>query len=140
MNEFEAFSLLFTDSIFGNLVLYPHKEFVLFTMKELGTYSSLKAFAIGIFGFIISIFLNYVFGKILQKIFRSSIDNSKLGNYNMLVINFQKYGYIILLFNIFPIFGLLIPLLAGFVSFGIARTIVICSLSKTIYYSYYLFL
>lgn len=127
MNELEAYFLLFTDSIFGNLVLYPHKEFVLFTMRELGAHSTLKAFPISIAGFAISIVLNYIFGRILQKIFKASIDESRLGNYEMLVINFQKYGYIILIFNIFPIFGLLVRLLAGFVSFGITRTVIICT-------------
>lgn len=140
MNELEAYFLLFTDSIFGNLVLYPHKEFVLFAMKSLGNYNALKAFIISILGFVISVILNYIFGRILLKIFKASIDTAKQGNYEILVINFQKYGYIILIFNIFPIFGLIVPLLAGFVSFGITRTILFCTFSKALYYAYYLFI
>ena len=140
MNELEAYFLLLTDSIFGNLVLYPHIEFVLFTMSELGIYNSYITLLISLLGFGISVSLNYFFGKILYKIYKAMSDDSTYHNYKVLLMYFTKYGYIILLFNIFPTFGLFVPLLAGFVGFGMSRSIIFCSISKSIYYAYYLFL
>lgn len=140
MSEIEAYFLLLTDAIFGNLVLYPHTEFVFFTMKKLGIYNSYTTLLIRLLGFGISVALNYFFGKILHKIYKSVSDDSTYHNYKMLLIYFKKYGYIILLFNIFPTFGLFVPLLAGFVEFGMIKSIIFCSISKSIYYAYYLFL
>jgi membrane protein YqaA with SNARE-associated domain len=140
MNEIEAYFLLFTDSLFGNILLYPHKEFVLFTMKALHSYNNLAAFIISLLGFLVSVIINYFCGNVLQKIYKSSVDSSKYQNHGQLVIYFQRYGYIILLLNILPLFGAFIPLLAGFVSFGITRSVLFCLISKSIFYAYYLFL
>lgn len=140
MNEFEAKFLLFTDSIFGNIVLYPHNEFVLFTMQNLGDYNMQIAYLIVSVASVISISINYLFGKILYKIYIASMDSSKLSNFKQLVIYFKKYGNIILLFNILPIFGLIIPLLAGFVGFRYSRSVIICTITKMLFYAICLFL
>lgn len=140
MNKFEAYFLLLNDSIFGNLVLYPSGEFVLFAMQKLVGYNSHIILLTSILGFIIAVILNYFFGKILYKIYKASVESNIHRNHDQLVIYSQNYRYIILLFNIFPTFGSFIPLLAGFVSFGILRSMLFCLLSKILFYAYYLYL
>lgn len=134
MSKFESYFLLFSDSIFGNLVIYPKNEFIFLVMRDLNIYAFHKIFLIAALGFSISIMLNYLCGFIAKQIYFAATDTDKHHNYNMLVKSFKKYGSIILLFNIFPLFGLFTPLLSGFVSFGLTRSILICMISKLAYY------
>ena len=140
MSKFGIFFLLFCDSFFGNLLLYPHKEYIIFAIKYLNTANPLNIFFIGVLGFILSVVINYFCGFIAKKIYISSMKKSKMHNYHTLLNSFQKYGWIILLFNILPLFGKFLPFLAGFVSFGLIRTVIFCSISKIIYYSYIILL
>ena len=140
MDRFEAYSFLLSDTIFGNILLYAHSEFVLYAMKRLGGYKSEIILAIAVLGFSISVIFNYFCGAALYKLYKASVDEEKRVNYQKFHSFFQQYGIYLLCSNIIPVFGGYISLLAGFASFGLWRSLVIAVASKVIYYIYYIYL
>jgi membrane protein YqaA with SNARE-associated domain len=140
MDKFEAYSFLLSDSVFGNILLYAHSEFVLYAMKSLGGYDTETMLAVAIGGFSIAVMLNYLCGSVLFRLYRSSVPQEKQNNYWKLHNLFHKYGYYFLYSNIIPLFGSFIPLLAGFFAFGLYRSIALAVMSKMIFYIYYIYL
>ena len=100
MNLIENYSLLFTDSVFANTVFYGGSEMALYVMRDLGGYDPGIIVIVAILGYAISVLINYWFGRILYKIYNSSIDNKNAAdNYKSLQKGFEKYGMIVLSFN-----------------------------------------
>ncbi len=140
MNMFEAYSFLFSDSFFGNILLYAHSEFVLYAMKSLGGYQNNVMFLVAILGFSLSCIFNYFCGYVLYMLYKSCVVVKKQANYVRFHVFFQKYGTYLLCTNMMPLFGSFIPLLAGFASFGLWRSLAIAIVSKAIFYVYYIYL
>ncbi|MGV2432142.1 MAG UNVERIFIED_CONTAM: hypothetical protein LVQ98_01830 [Rickettsiaceae bacterium] len=139
MDRLEAYSLLFTDTIFGNILLYAHSEFILHIIKNLGGYDKLISFVVASIGFAIAVAFNYLCGLILYRIYQSTTDSEKQRNYLKLHAFFHQYGHYILLTNVMPLFGIFMPLLAGFVNFGFKKSVIISLLSKMLFYIYYIY-
>jgi len=135
MNLLENYTLLFTDSVFANTVFYGGQEMAFDIMKQLGGYDIRIMIAVAIFGYTVSVLINYWFGRILYKIYNSSIDNKNaVENYKSLKVGSKKYGFIILCFNMIPAIGPFLPVLASFVDFGLKRTLLFTMISRLSYY------
>lgn len=137
MNYLENYSLLFVDTLFANTVLYGGGEVALSVMMQIGGYDKRLLFVIAIAGYMASIFVNYWLGRVLFKIYNSSIDNDiAAANYKSLQKYIQKFGWIILSFNMIPAIGPFLPVIASFIDFGIKRTLLFASITRAIYYLY----
>lgn len=136
MNYIASYSLLFTDSLFANTIFYGGTEMALYVMKEFGGYDKRIMFTLALLGYAGSVVINYWFGRILYKIYDSSIDNKDAAeNYKSLTLALSKYGYIILALNIVPAIGPFTPVLASFVNSGLKRTLGITLLYRIVYYA-----
>ena len=136
MDYLSNYSLLFTDSLFANTVFYGGTEMALDVMREFGGYDNRITFALALAGYAFSVMINYWFGRILYKIYDSSIDNKNAAeNYKTLTLSLSKYGYIILALNILPAIGPFMPVLASFVNLGLKRTLGITLVYRIVYYA-----
>lgn len=140
MSLLETYLLLLTDTIFGNIAIYPSYEFIGFAMKELGGYNPIYILAIASMGFSLAVIINYFCGIILLKIYLSSVESSKRHNYNNFCLLFKDYGWAIILLHLIPPFGNIMPLLCGFTRFSLLQALAIMLSTKMIYYSYYILL
>ncbi len=135
MDLLENYSLLLTDSVFANTVFYGGKEMAFDIMHDLGGYDPIIMVIVATLGYAVSVLINYWFGRILYKIYDSSIDNKDaVQNYKSLKQGSQKYGAIILCFNMIPAIGPFLPVLASFLHFGLKRTLLFTIISRFSYY------
>lgn len=134
MNKTESYSLLFTDSLIGNLAINPSSEFIIYSMKMFATYNAAIMFIIVLCASFASITLNYFFGKILKKIFDNSVATKLNANQKTAEGIFNKYYILFLILSVVPICGKFIQLAAGVFNVRYARVITICMLLKAIYY------
>lgn len=139
MDQYEAYSFLFSDSLFSNLMLSTNSELAINTMRILGIYDLRIVFIIALLGFIVAIVINYLCGIVGYNLYRFSTDQTLHTRYNKVVEFFEKYGAYLLLLAGIPPFGKFIILLAGFARFGVMKTILITFVSKASYYYYMLY-
>lgn len=140
MNIVESYVLLLTDSIFGNIILYPADEFILFFMKDIGSYNPYKIYLTASIGFFIAIFINYILGIILKKIYFACTEKEQRHNYNSLTLFFRKFGSLVILLHLAPSFGSIIIVLSGFAKYSFKVTFIVALLSKMLYYGLYFIL
>ena len=138
MNNVESYILLFTDSLIGNLAISPSAEFIIYSMKMLGGYDYAIIMLVATCASILSISLNYLFGKILVNILSFSKDQKDQLKNNKFIKIFTKYHLIFLLFSIAPFFGKFIQVLGGFCGLKWLRVLMICASLKFCYYIYLL--
>lgn len=138
MNKIEAYTLLFTDSLVGNLAVSFNKEFVVHSMNLLGGYDPLIMLIICNLANILAIILNYFFGKVLFNIANYTKEKIFYLRYNQLKAIFTKYYIIFLLLSTVPFFGKIIYVIAGFCNFNFLKLLLICSGLKLGYYYYIL--
>lgn len=135
MERIESYSLLFTDSFISNIAFYSSSEMVIYVMHALGSYHTTLMIFLATLGFAFSILVNYWFGRMLYKIYKSSIDNDvATQNYDMISKFLLQYAIIILPFNMVPLIGSLILVIAGFVNFSLMQTLLVSIISRLIYY------
>lgn len=139
MNSYEAYSFLFSDSLFSNLALNAHDEVAVNTMSILGTYDIFYIFSVALLGSTISVLINYFFGMVAYKIYTFSQDVEMHNRYARISGFFIKYGVFVLLLSAIQPFGRFIILLSGFTRFGIVRTMLIAFPMKVMYYYYILY-
>ncbi|MES2214956.1 MAG: hypothetical protein V4485_02920 [Pseudomonadota bacterium] len=140
MTQFEAYLFLFTDSFFSNLVITAKLELAVHTMKLLGGYDLGWVFIIALLGSSAATPLNYLAGIVGYNLYRLSPDKQIQSKYQKITIFFEKYGKYILLFAATPNIGKFTILVAGFTRFGLMRTILYTTISRSIYYVYMLYL
>ena len=140
MNKVESYSLLFTDSLIGNLAINPTSEFVVHSMKAFANYDVSLMFLIVVCASFISITLNYLFGKILKNILSISASNAINAKQKNISAIFNKYNILFLLLSIVPFCGKFVQVVAGVFDLKYIRVITLCMLFKTIYYFVILFL
>ena len=141
MNYIENYSLLFTDSLFANTVFYGNTEMALDVMIAVGGYDKIIMFLSATLGYATSVLINYWFGRILFKIYNSSIDNPIAAeNYKSMQKSAQKFGWVMLCFNMVPAIGPFLPVLASFIGFGIERTLFFAVVARMVYYVWVLLL
>ena len=135
MDYFENYSLLFADSVFANTVFYGGQEMALNIMNSLGGYDKKIMFLVATLGYAMSVLINYWFGKILFKIYNSSIDNQVAAeNYKSMQEGMQRFGWLMLCFNMVPAIGPFLPVLASFINFGIKKTLFFAAIARMVYY------
>ena len=139
MDQSEAYAFLFTDVVFSNLVLTPRLELALPVMKALGFYSGHMMMLYASLGIISAFVLNYIFGIVLYNLYRFSTDQKIMARYLKLADILKKYGGLLLLFSFIPNIGKFIPLVAGFTRFGIINTLLFATISKMLYYAWFLY-
>ena len=134
MNKTESYSLLFTDSLIGNLAINPSSEFIIYSMRMFASYSTPIMLIIVLCASFASITLNYFFGKVLKKIFNNSAATKLSANQKTAENLFHKYYILFLILSVVPICGKFIQVTAGVFNVKYARVITTCMLLKTIYY------
>ena len=135
MNYIENYSLLFTDSLFANTVFYGDTEMVLDVMISVGGYDKIMMFLSATLGYAVSVLVNYWFGRVLFKIYNSSIDNPIAAeNYKSMQEGMQKFGWLMLCFNMVPAIGPFLSVIASFIDFGIKRTLFFAVVARMVYY------
>ena len=135
MNYTENYSLLFTDSLIANTVFYGNSEMALDVMLAIGGYDRVIMFIVAIIGYVVSVCINYWFGRVLFKIYNASIDNQTAAeNYKSMQEGAQKFGWIMLCFNMVPAIGPFLPVLASFIDFGFKRTLFFAIVARAVYY------
>ena len=141
MNYLENYSLLFTDSLFANTVFYGNTEMAINVMIAVGGYDKMLIFISATLGYTVSVLVNYWFGRMLFKIYNSSIDNPTAAeNYKSMQEGAQKFGWLMLCFNMVPAIGPFLPVIASFINFGIKRTLFFAVIARMAYYAWMLFL
>ena len=138
MNQFEAYSLLFTDSLVSNLVISINRELIIDSMKIFGTYNNLLICIVATIASIIANSINYFFGRILLNIFYFPENEQAVYALKQLVHLYLKYSVIILSLVIVPFWGRFIPLSAGFIKMNFIKVLTISALMKLCYYIYIL--
>ncbi len=136
MNNIETYSFLFSDTLFGNIIFYGHGEMVLPIMSSLETYNRELMLILASLGFLGAILVNYIFGKALYKVYKSALDESRQVNYELVHDIFNKYGSYLLCLSFLPITCWVVPLLSGFLSFSLWRSLFFAGLARVLYYVY----
>lgn len=134
MNRTESYSLLFTDSLIGNLAINPSSEFIIYSMKMFANYNTVAMFTILLCANFVSITLNYYFGKILKKIFNNSAVTKLSDNQKTAKNLFNRYYILFLILSVVPICGKFVQVVAGVFDVKYSRVITTCMLLKAIYY------
>jgi len=140
MNKVESYSLLFTDSLIGNLAINPSSEFVIHSMKAFASYDNILIFVVVTAASFISITLNYFFGKILKNILNISPSTSVSTKQKTAATFFNKYYILFLALSVVPVCGKFVQVIAGVFDAKYARVISVCMLLKAIYYFVILFI
>ncbi|WP_341747442.1 DedA family protein [Candidatus Tisiphia endosymbiont of Dascillus cervinus] len=134
MDQFEAYSLLFIDSLVGNLVISLDSELIVHSMRIFGVYNNLIIVTVATIASLFATGINYFFGLILLKIFYYSKNEQVHTNHQSFSQFFLKYNIFILWFTIIPLWGKFIPLIAGFTKTRFLRVLAISSAVKLCYY------
>lgn len=134
MDKKEAYTLLFTDSLVGNLVISLQNEFAIYSMNLFGGYNTFIMLIVGWLASVFAIFFNYILGKFLFNIVRPKKENIFHVRYNEFSDSFNKYYFLFLLVSVVPFFGKFMHSLTGFLNFNFLKTLLICSSLKFCYY------
>lgn len=139
MDQSEAYAFLFTDVVFSNFVIIPRLDLALPVMKALGFYSNHSILLYSLLGSVVAVIFNYLFGIILYNLYRFSTDQEIKTKYVKFSDVFKKYGGFFLLLTFVPNVGKFLPLMAGFTRYGIVRTIIYSTISKVLYYGWFIY-
>jgi membrane protein YqaA with SNARE-associated domain len=136
MNNTEAYSYLFTDSLMGSLLLPPHNELVFGAMQIFGGYNALLMILLAISGSMTGLALNFGFGKLLLTCKNQEwfIERSALLDKASLM--FKRYGLWLLLCSFVPVLGGIVTLLAGVMRVRFALFLLLVGAGQTAYYIY----
>ncbi len=136
MDQLEAYSLLFTDSLVGNLVISLDSELIVHSMKMFGVYNNLIIVVVATIASLVATSINYFFGIMLLRIFYFSKNAQIHINQQLLSQFFLKYNIFIFWLMLMPLWGRFIPLIAGFTKINFIRVLAISGVIKLCYYSY----
>jgi membrane protein YqaA with SNARE-associated domain len=136
MNDFEAYWLLFTDTLVANIFFTFKGEMINKTMYILGKYNNKYIALISALASTIAAMINYIFGIAFYNIYKSSTDPILKHNYGNMEKLFKGYKILFLIFNIIPILGKFLMMIAGFLRLSISKVFVIIFASRLIYYLY----
>jgi membrane protein YqaA with SNARE-associated domain len=134
MDQSEAYLLLFTDSLLGNLAITLNNELIVHSMKIFGSYNNLLIVIIATIASICATSVNYLLGRILSRVIAFSRNEDIQANYRTLSHLFWKYNLVIICLIIVPFWGRFIPLIAGFTKVRFIRVVAISTISKLCYY------
>ncbi|WP_250311910.1 YqaA family protein [Rickettsia endosymbiont of Oedothorax gibbosus] len=140
MEQFEAYSLLFTDSLVGNLVISLDSELIVHSMKMFGVYNNLIIVVVATIASLVATSINYFFGIMLWRIFYFYKNTQIHTNQQLLSQFFFKYNILILWLIFIPLWGKFIPLIAGFTKINFIRVLAISGVIKLCYYSYSIYI
>ncbi|MCC8398220.1 MAG: DedA family protein [Rickettsia endosymbiont of Labidopullus appendiculatus] len=140
MDQFEAYSLLFTDSLVGNLVISLDSELIVHSMKMFGVYNNLIILIVATIASLVATSINYFFGIMLLRIFYLAKNAQIHTNQQLLSQFFFKYNIFILWFMLIPLWGKFIPLIAGFTKTNFIRVLAISAVIKLCYYTYSIYI
>jgi len=136
MDQIEAYTLLFTDSLVSNLVISLDSELIAYTMRMLDDYNKAAVVFTATIASIFANCINYFLGRVLFNFFY--LANKNPGNrthyetYSRFII---RYHVLVLSLSIVPFWGKFIILLAGFTKVNFFRVIGISGLMKLCYYA-----
>ncbi|WP_425362244.1 YqaA family protein [Candidatus Tisiphia endosymbiont of Mystacides longicornis] len=140
MEQFEAYSLLFTDSLVGNLVISLDSELIVYSMKMFGVYNNLIILIVATIASLVATSINYFFGIMLLRVFYLAKNAQIYNNQQLLSQFFFKYNIFILWFMLIPSWGNFIPLIAGFTKTNFIRVLAISGVIKLCYYTYSIYI
>jgi membrane protein YqaA with SNARE-associated domain len=132
INFVENYIFLFGDVLFSNIAFCFKSGFVLDIMLMSGFYDASIIYIIALIAYMISISINFIFGRVLFNIYNSCIDNEEgLKNYDSLKHIFDKNLFLLIL--IFSFFTQWIIILCGFLQIKFRKVLVVALLVYIIY-------
>jgi membrane protein YqaA with SNARE-associated domain len=138
MDQSEAYWLLFTDSLVGNLIINLNNEFIVYSMKIFAVYNHLLIIIIATIACTCATIINYLFGRVILRIFYPTKKEQLNNNYQYFSQMFLKYNILILCLMIIPFWGKFIPFVAGFSKSNFAKVLIVSTIVKLCYYIYYI--
>lgn len=139
MDLFEIYLLLFTDVLTSNLAFNVSSELVLNTMQIFSSYNSYLMVTVATIAYIVSIFINYIFGIACYKILAPTDKKISELNSKIITIRNSRFLSLIISFGFIPFFGKFIVLLLGFCRINFLQVLLITTLTKFIYYTVVVF-
>lgn len=133
MDLIEKYFLLFTDSLFANLAFTISGEIIIHTMKIFNEGNTAIIVCICTVSFILASIVNYLLGRIANKVFAPSDEEGNKNN-RLQVFASSKYVPLFLLLSGAPIFGKFIILFAGFSKIKPQKALLYGTISKFGYY------
>lgn len=134
----EIYSLIFTDSLTANLAFNPYHEMAINSAKIFGLYNSYMLIIIASLAFSIASALNYIFGIACFKILSNGSVQQNFTNIEKL--KETKYINFLLILSMIPFLGNFVVLFAGFCRFKFLTVILISTIAKFIYYTFFILL
>ncbi|WP_341764557.1 hypothetical protein [Candidatus Tisiphia endosymbiont of Beris chalybata] len=140
MQQESIYPLLFTDSLLGNVVIILDSEIIVHSFTIFNNYNNLLILIIATIASLLAITINYLFGRILARIFAYFATVRMYNNYQLFVQFFSKYSIFLLCLSILPLGSKFIPLIAGFVKIRFLRVVLVSAFIKLCYYIYVIYL
>lgn len=139
MKQESVYSLLFTDSLLGNLAVNLDGELIVHSTIIFNN-NNLLTLTIATIASLLAIIINYLCGRILSRIFVHLSAARSYNNFRLFAQFFSKYSIFLLCLTIFPLGSKYIPLIAGFAKTNFWRVLFISTLVKLCYYTYIIYL
>ncbi|MDF2966189.1 MAG: hypothetical protein K0Q51_1577 [Rickettsiaceae bacterium] len=134
MDNFEAYWLLFTDTLVANIFFTFKAEMVNRTMVMFGKYDKYVVAVISTFAATLAAMINYLFGWMFYNIYRNSRDPILKRNYNIIKKCFSGAGILLVSLNVIPSLGMLTMVIAGFIRLSVLKVCAIIFVSRHLYY------
>jgi membrane protein YqaA with SNARE-associated domain len=139
MNSIELYKSLCLDSFSAGLFFTLDYEYLIWVINLFGKSNEILIIVIASFGYMLSIIVNYLFGRLLNKMFFKYASSEKMNlNYKNVKLSTNRFWSIILILTICPGFGKFLFILLGFVNIKPAATLIFGTLLKSAYYLYYI--
>ncbi|MFN7038326.1 MAG: hypothetical protein ACK4OM_01975 [Alphaproteobacteria bacterium] len=136
MDNIEAYSYLFSDSLFSNLIINFYGELVIDVMLILGGYDNILILIISSLGSFIAGILNFVLGLVIRTAKKTEEVIQASHHYFKINHLIGSFLYILLLFSGLPIIGPILLVILGLFRIKLNYlSILLLLLSKIIYYS-----
>lgn len=136
MDQIEAYTLLFTDSLVSNLVISLDSELIAHTMRMLDDYNKVVVVLTATAASIFANCINYFLGRVLFNFFYLASKNpgnrTHYETYSSFIV---RYHVLALALSIVPFWGKFIIMLTGFTKVNFFRVIGISGLIKLCYYT-----
>jgi membrane protein YqaA with SNARE-associated domain len=140
MDKLEAYSYLFTDTLYSSLVLSPHSELVIDVMHAFGEYDLKLILLLATLASSLGHIINWLLGIVFRTILK--IDKVKKDSQNSLAKGeqiYRKYFYWTPILAFLPLWGSFVSLMAGIFRVRAIYIFIMVFISELLYYSYKLF-
>lgn len=136
MSPVEAYFLLFFDSLVSHLAFTNSNELIFNTMQTFGAYNSYIILVVAAGAYLLSIIINYFFGRVCYNILFTKIADPSISTDRINSVRESKYLPLVILLSFISFYGKFIILVMGFCRVNIYQVMSLALISKTLFYSY----